>query len=82
MFVDIKHYDKINDNGRQVVLCHYPIAEWDGYFKGVYHLYGHVHNNFANPWYKIMGSLKNCYNVGVDVCDYKPVTLDELIKNH
>ena len=78
-FNTITNYKKINDNGRAVVLCHYPIAEWDGYFRGSYHLFGHVHNNFSNPWYKYMSSLDNCYNVGVDVTDFKPVTLDQLI---
>lgn len=78
-FVEITNYKRIDDNGRMVILCHYPIAEWDGYFRGSYHLFGHVHNNFNNPWYKYMSSLNNCYNVGVDVTDFKPVTLDQLI---
>lgn len=79
-FVEITNYKRIDDNGRMVILCHYPIAEWDGYFRGSYHLFGHVHNNFTNPWYKYMSSLENCFNVGVDVTNFKPVTLDQLIK--
>ena len=79
-FVDVSPYKKISDNGNTVILFHYPIAEWDGYFRGSYHLYGHVHNNFANPWYKYMEQFDNCWNVGADVLDFTPVTLNQLIK--
>lgn len=79
-FESITSYKKIIDNGKTVVLFHYPIAEWDGYFKGAYHLYGHVHNNFTNPWHKYMEQFDNCWNVGADVLDFIPVTLDQLIK--
>lgn len=81
MFEDVAPYRKINDNGRQVILCHYPIAEWDGFFRtNAYHLFGHVHNNFQNPWHEFMSKLHNNWNVGVDVTGYEPVTLDELIE--
>ena len=79
-FVEIRPYIELYDNGRHVILCHYPMAEWNGYFRGSYHLFGHVHNNFDNPWHKYMTSLNNCWNVGVDVTNYAPVTLDQLIK--
>ena len=32
----------IMDNGRRVIMCHYPIIEWDGYFRGSYLVYGHI----------------------------------------
>ena len=31
-FEEIKEYDRIIDNGRTVILFHYPIAFWDGQF--------------------------------------------------
>ena len=34
----IKDYAVIDDGGRKVVLCHYPIAHWDGQYKGAVHL--------------------------------------------
>lgn len=80
LFEDIKHYAEIEDNGRRIILFHYPIAEWDGYFRDSYHLFGHVHNNFDNPWHDYMSNLKNCFNVGVDVTNFHPVTLDELLE--
>lgn len=50
-FVWIKAYDELHDNGRKVVLCHYPIMCYNGQYhrnkKGepkAYMLYGHVHD--------------------------------------
>ena len=50
-FVWIKKYAEMHDNGRKVVLCHYPILCYNGQYrrnrKGesvAYMLYGHVHD--------------------------------------
>lgn len=50
-FVWIKPYAEMHDNGRKVVLCHYPIMCYNGQYrldeKGnpkTYMLYGHVHD--------------------------------------
>lgn len=64
----------ISDEGRRVVLCHFPILHWEGKEEGWYHLYGHVHS------YRDCSAMaERSYNVGVDVRGFKPVTLDELI---
>lgn len=69
----------IQDEGHQVILCHYPMAEWEGFFRGSIHLYGHVHNNEENAARKIMKNIPNAFNVGVDIWDFKPVTLKEIL---
>ena len=43
-FGRIKDIATVEDNGIQVVLCHYPIAHWRNQYRGAVHLYGHVHN--------------------------------------
>ena len=50
-FVWIKPYAEMHDNGRKVVLCHYPIMCYNGQYRvdengkpKTYMLYGHVHN--------------------------------------
>lgn len=74
---DKGYYAHIKDNGREVVLCHYPILYWENKERGSIHLYGHVHT------YRDCSAMApNSYNVGVDANNYMPVTLDELIKNH
>ena len=81
LFDSIHDYSEIYDNGRKVILCHYPIIEWNGFFRGSIHLYGHIHNN-DNKSNQIMKMIDNAYNVGVDYTGFSPRTLDEIIKNN
>ena len=80
LFVDIRDIMTIHDNDKTIVLCHYPMIEWDGYFRGTYHFYGHVHNNHDNQANKIMSNIDNAYNIGVDILGFMPRTADEIIK--
>ena len=80
-FVEIKDILSIKDGDKNIVLFHYPIAEWPGYFrKNTIHLFGHIHNNVTNETYKIMYKLNNAYNVGADILGFTPRTLDEVIQ--
>ncbi|MDE5853680.1 MAG: hydrolase [Ruminococcus sp.] len=81
-FATINDYLVINDENRKVVLFHYPILEWDGYFRGYYHVYGHIHNNDNNLANQIMKKVPNSFNAGVDVNDFIPQTLTQLIKRN
>lgn len=58
---------------KRFVACHYPFypQEWNGGYRNIKHLYGHVHKKLA--------SLENiAYHVGVDTNDWKPVDLSKL----
>ncbi len=81
LFASINDYLVINDEGRTVVLFHYPISEWDGYFANAYHIYGHIHNsnNVAN---KVMSRIPNAFNAGVDLNEFTPQTLSQLISRN
>ena len=80
-FEEIDKILTIKDNGRMVVISHCPMAEWDGYFRGWYHVYAHIHNNL-NKAYHFMKEEERALNAGCMINDYKPVTLDELIINN
>ena len=56
------------------------MVEWNGYFRSSVHLYGHIHNNVDNAAFRIMSTLENAYNVGADILDFTPRTLEEVIK--
>ncbi len=47
-FDRIADYLEIDDEGRKVVLSHYPIPCFKNHFRGWYHLYGHVHGTFEH----------------------------------
>ena len=80
-----KYFDSIHemltivDNNKRIVLCHYPLCEWDGFFRKSIHLYGHIHNNTSNSTYNIMKKIDNAYNVGADILNFTPCTLNEVI---
>lgn len=74
----VKDYATVKDHGIRIVMFHYPLAVWDGMQHDDLHFYGHIHSN-ANtdhPLYYDLGP--NAFNVGCDVRNYEPVTLEEL----
>lgn len=69
---------EINYQKTKFVLCHYPLLEWNGFYKNSIHLHGHQHNNsFYNEMNRHNNVLR--YDVGVDANDYKPVSINEII---
>lgn len=54
-----------------VVLCHYPMAEWNQSHRGSWMLHGHSHGNLT--------SNRRRYDVGVDCNSYHPISFEELI---
>lgn len=82
-FEDIDNIMRVydNDNGVVLQLCHYPLAEWKGYYKNYYHIYGHLHAN-VNDALNYMLRQKRALNAGCMLNNYMPVTLSELILNN
>lgn len=60
-------------NGYQthLVLAHYPLREWNGFFYGSYHLYGHVHARLK--------SYGRSMDVGVDTNNFMPYKLEQIL---
>lgn len=92
MFAKIDEYIETEDNGRKIVLCHYPIPCFKNHFYGWIHLYGHVHNSFEWNMMEhqrfLMEELYtrqcNMINVGamMPYMDYTPRTLDEIERGY
>lgn len=82
LFVEIADKIELIDNGLRVFLFHYPIVEWNGYFRGSYLVFGHIHNNVKNRAWKIMREEERALNAGVDINSFRPCTLNELIENN
>lgn len=64
---------RIKDHKTNLVLCHYPIHEWPGYYKKALHLHGHTHGTIGASF------REGAYDVGMDLWNYEPVTLDEIL---
>ena len=79
-FTEITQYKEMRFHDTEVILNHFPIFEWDGFYYGSYHLYGHTHNtlNLAEYTLKRERPNGNCWDVGVDNNDYEPVTFDDI----
>lgn len=92
LFVEICDYKEIPlDNGRGIVLCHYPIPCFKNHYYGWIHLYGHVHNSFeCNMMESVKRQMEELYNipclmynVGVMMpyMDYTPRMLEEIMNS-
>jgi calcineurin-like phosphoesterase family protein len=72
-WASVQPYAEISIDGVFLVLCHYPFRSWRGMAKGSVNLHGHCH-----------GRLKpqpRQFDVGVDVWDFRPVTMAEILAN-
>lgn len=94
-FLDVKDYKEITDNGRHIIMSHYPIpmhkASYNPY---CFMLYGHVHNTreerFMRKWrHEVRLSCTQSgdnrgqwYNVGCMMpwMNFTPRTLDEILE--
>jgi calcineurin-like phosphoesterase family protein len=79
IFSSVNKYLEMNVRGggidANLVLMHFPIASWNNMSKGFIHLHGHVHL----PKDVRIGKGKTM-DVGVDGNDFKPISLDEVLK--
>lgn len=80
-FKSIEKIQYVIDGDERIVLCHYPIFEWNGFHHGVWHIYGHIHNR-RDDTYLFMRQRKAALNAGCMINNYVPSTLNELIENN
>ena len=65
LFSGIHSYLLVRDAGTKIFLCHYPMAEWDGTFKGYWHFYGHIHDEKGIGAERIMRYVPRAVNVSI-----------------
>lgn len=53
-------------DGKHFVMCHYPMADWDGKYHGAIHLHGHTHTQFKTKEAHDMKQARR-YDIGVDM---------------
>lgn len=68
---------KLKSQGLKLMLCHYPMVDWEGLGHGSIHLHGHIHAPAAyNEWNRANRVLR--FDVGVDANGYLPVSLGQV----
>lgn len=66
---------------QKMYLCHYPFLCFEGGYKDVWQLFGHVHtreNNTGIDAERLRYLYPTQYDVGVDNNDFKPVSFNEV----
>lgn len=71
----------VSDNDKEICLCHFPIAEWNGYHKGHWHIYGHIHARLDDSYY-FMKDRERALNAAACINNYTPSSINELIRNN
>ena len=63
----------VDNESYKFVMFHYPIEDWNGKYRNAIHLHGHSHSEKKS-------NMKNRYNVSVEANEYKPVSIEKIIK--
>jgi len=70
IWASIKDMSEVTVDGQHIVLCHYPLRTWHHSYRGVWHLFGHVHGTL-DTWGKSL-------DIGVDCWNFAPVSFENL----
>ena len=81
-FASVERFTEISDGQHIITLCHYPLMSWDQIAKGSYMIHGHIHNNRDAMYFPLIREMPNLLNAGVEVNEYRPVKINELVKNN
>lgn len=73
-FASITLINEIVVHKQRIVLCHYPMREWNGAFVNAWHLFGHVHGRLEEQPHGYS------LDVGADVHDFAPVSFDDVAR--
>lgn len=79
LFIWIKDYAEIIYENTRFILFHYPIMEWNGFYKGSIQLHGHQHNHEDYNFYNLQHNIRR-FDVGVDANYMTPVSAKELVE--
>ena len=72
-FKFLGNYYKLKTGDERIILCHYPIENWDGKYRDWIHLHGHNHFDFGN-------TLANRFDMSVDGINFQPMSLTRILE--
>lgn len=74
----VKDYYELNYKNKKFVLCHYPMLEWNDFFRGSINLHGHQHNHKEYNYQNLKQGILR-YDVGVDANYFSPVSVEDIL---
>lgn len=74
----VRDYCELEYQGLSFILCHYPLACWNGIREGAFQLHGHMHHSRAYNLRNRDGGVRQ-FDVGVDANGMAPVSIRELL---
>ena len=80
-FETVDNMMQVTEDEEQIVLCHYPMAEWYKSRHGTWLIYGHIHGTRDNT-YEYMKTLDHSLNAAACINNYAPASFNELKKNN
>lgn len=78
LFDSVSEYSEITCLNTRFILFHYPIVEWNGFYKGSIHLHGHQHNHEDYNYENQKQGIRR-FDVGVDANHMAPVSAEDII---
>ena len=77
--LEIQIYDTIEAKLQDIVLCHYPMFDWNNFFRGTWQLFGHIHTRNLAEFETVKNKLfPTQYDVGVDGNQFRPISFYEV----
>lgn len=80
-FVSVDHYLEVTDEKKRIILSHYPIAEWRGFHRESWQIYGHIHSR-TDATYQYMKQFDRVLNAAACINNYIPASFNELVRNN
>ena len=75
----VKDYYELTVGNDVFILCHYPFAEWNEFFRGSIDLHGHQHNHPDYNAAQRSAGIRR-YDVGIDANGFAPVSYEEILR--
>lgn len=72
LFASVQVMAEVTIRSKSIILCHYPLREWDKAWRGAWHLHGHVHGRLDDEAHGYS------LDVGVDSHDYRPIGVERI----
>jgi calcineurin-like phosphoesterase family protein len=82
MWEEVDYYKHLKIDKKRVILCHYPIFDFDSAYHKSIHLFGHIHDQPCFDEIKKIHTSKGFYSycVCVDFNNYTPISFEDILQ--